>query len=122
MTDKIIPDSDASSEISEISEMERPEPCERVQTNAKRKAELDLQLSPGDPNNHPSTKDSRAMTETSQSAASSSSKAAVDAPAEVPEVAEPKSKEELYEEAKARKMVSRHLHPFGESDLHGDKC
>lgn len=109
MTDKIIPDSDASSEISEISEMERSEPDQRVQPDAKRKAELDHQPPPADPHDPPTTKDFKDVTEPPQSVAVPSSKAAADAPAEVPEAAEPRGKDELYAEAKARRIVSRHL-------------
>jgi hypothetical protein len=110
MTDKIIPDSDASSEISDISEMERSEPDQHVQTGGKRTAEPALQPPPADSQDPTITKDSKDVTETPQSAAAPSSKAAADTAAEVPEAAEPRSKEEMYAEAKARRIVSRHLH------------
>jgi len=109
MTDKMIPDSDASSEISEISETERSEPDQRVQTDAKRTAEPALQPPRADPHDPATTKDSKDVTEPPQSATAPSSKVAADAPAEVPEAAEPRGKEELYAEAKARRIVSRHL-------------
>lgn len=109
MTDKIIPDSDASSEISDIAEVERSEPDQRVQTGGKRTAEQDLQPLPEDPQEATITKDSKDVTKTPQSAAAPSSKRAANAAAEVPEAAEPRSKEELYAEAKARRIVSRYL-------------